>query len=345
MDPLARRTLGSTDVEVTQLGFGGAGLGELDTKITQAQATATVACALRAGIRYFDTSPWYGRGLSELRLGNALRDLPRDEFLVSSKVGRVLSLPKNPKDFDRTPWTGGVSFAHRLDYSYDGIMRSFEDSIQRLGLPRIDLLLIHDLDHWHLETDAKVNAYMTQLYTSGFRALQELKEQKLISGIGAGINQAGTIDQFMDWIDLDFFLIALAYTLLDHTASAPEMARATERGMGFVVGGVFNSGILATGAVNGAMYNYAPALEADLARVRAIEVVCKRHSVPLAAAALQFPLGHPNVASVIPGAFSPEQVASNAAAMSHEIPADFWAELKHEGLVDAQVYVPTTNAA
>lgn len=339
MDPFAKRTLGQTDIAMTQLGFGGAGLGELHTPISDAQAEATVASAWQAGIRYFDTSPWYGRGLSELRLGQALRGRARGDFLISSKVGRLLSLPKNSERFDRAPWTGGLPFAHRRDYTYDGIMRSFEDSIQRLGTPYIDLLLIHDLDHWHLETDAKVNAYMTQLYTSGFRALRDLKEQGLIGGIGAGINQASTMDQFMDWIDLDFFLIALAYTLLDHDIFDTEMARATECGMGFVIGGVFNSGILATGAVDGAMYNYAPASETDLTRVRRIEAVCARHDVSLIAAALQFPLGHQNVASVIPGAISPQQIESIVTAMTHDIADDFWAELKHEGLLNAQIPV------
>ena len=180
---------------------------------------------------------------------------------------------------------------------------------------------------------------MSQLFTSGIRALRELKDQKLIGGIGAGINQKGTMQQFMDWMELDFFLVALAYTLMDQEVLDTEMAAAAERGMGFIIGGVLNSGILATGAVEGARYNYAPATPGDLSRVRRIESVCGHHGVPLLAAALQFPLGHAQVASVIPGAIEPGQMKQNIDAMSHNIPEDFWLELKSEGIL--AVHVPT----
>ncbi len=340
MTPFEKRQLGNTSVSLTQLGFGGAGVGELWGPLPEEQVQDTLKVAWEAGVRYFDTSPWYGRGLSELRIGHAIRSRPRDQFVLSSKVGRLLSLPKNPGNWDRSPWVGGLPFDHRHDYTYEGIMRSFEDSIQRLGTPYIDLLLIHDIDHWHLNSDARVNAYMSQLYTSGYRALRDLKDQKLIGGIGAGINQKGTMQQFMDWVDLDFFLVALAYTLLDHEVLDVEMAAASERGMGFVIGGVYNSGILATGAVKGAMYNYQPATEDALKRVRRIEKICKRHDVPIAAAALQFPLGHPNVASVIPGAINPEQQAQNIDAMSHTIPQDFWTDLKAEGILAERIPTP-----
>lgn len=340
MNPFEKRQLGATSVFLTQLGFGGSGLGELHKILPEDQAQATITAAWEAGVRYFDTSPWYGRGLSELRLGHSMRSHPRDQFVLSSKVGRLLSLPKDPGSWDRSPWLGGLPFDHRRDYTYDGIMRSYEDSVQRLGTSYIDLLLIHDLDHWHLKTDARVNAYMAQLYTSGYRALRDLKDQKLIGGIGAGINQKGTMQQFMDWVDLDFFLVALAYTLLDHEVLDVEMTAAAERGMGFVIGGVYNSGILATGAVKGAMYNYQPATEDALKRVRRIEKTCQRHEVPIAAAALQFPLGHPNVASVIPGAISPEQQAQNIDAISHDIPQDFWIDLKAEGILAENIPTP-----
>ena len=340
MNPFEKRQLGTTSVSLTQLGFGGSGVGELWRALPEDQVQGTLKEAWESGVRYFDTSPWYGRGLSELRIGHALRSRPRDQFVLSSKVGRLLSLPKDPGNWDRSPWVGGLPFDHRRDYTYDGIMRSYEDSIQRIGTSYIDLLLIHDLDHWHLGTDARVNAYMAQLYTSGYRALRDLKDEKLIGGIGAGINQKGTMQQFMDWVDLDFFLVALAYTLMDHEVLDTEIAAATERGMGLVIGGVYNSGILATGAVDGAMYNYKPATDDAMKRVGLIENVCKRHDIPLAAAALQFPLGHPNVASVIPGAINPEQQASNIAAMSHDIPQDFWAELKAEEILADHVPTP-----
>jgi D-threo-aldose 1-dehydrogenase len=340
MNPFEKRQLGTTSVSLTQLGFGGAAVGELWGALPEDQVQGTLEEAWESGVRYFDTSPWYGRGLSELRIGHALRSRPRDQFVLSSKVGRLLSLPKDPGNWDRSPWVGGLPFDHRRDYTYEGIMRSYEDSIQRLGTSYIDLLLVHDIDHWHLGTDARVNAYMAQLYTSGYRALRDLKDQKLIGGIGAGINQKGTMQQFMDWVDLDFFLVALAYTLMDHEVLDTEIAAATKRGMGFVIGGVYNSGILATGAVDGAMYNYQPATDDAMKRVGLIENVCKRHDIPLSAAALQFPLGHPNVASVIPGAINPEQQASNIEAMSHDIPQDFWAELKAEEILADHVPTP-----
>ena len=219
-------------------------------------------------------------------------------------------------------------------------MRSFEDSLQRLALNRIDLLLIHDLDHWHHDTDARVSAYMTQLFTSGWRALEELKASGVVAGIGAGINQPGTMGQFLDMVDLDFFLVALCYTLLDQTILETEMARAEAQGAGFVIGGVFNSGILATGARPGARYNYAPATADAMQRVKLIESVCESHGVSLVSAALQFPLGHPAVASVIPGALSAAEVGSNVSAFNAHIPRGFWSDLRNAGVLGDEVPVP-----
>jgi D-threo-aldose 1-dehydrogenase len=264
----------------------------------------------------------------------------RNDFVLSSKVGRLLRALSPGVDLDQRPWAGGLPFAHRHDYSYDGLMRSFEDSLQRLGLNRIDLLLIHDLDHWHHDTDARVNAYMTQLFTSGWRALEELKESGVIAGIGAGINQPGTMNQFLDMIDLDFFLIALCYTLLDQPLLETEMARAEAQGAGFIIGGVLNSGILATGARPGARYNYAPASADAMQRVGSIEAVCKDHKVSLLSAALQFPLGHPAVASVIPGALSAAEVDANVAAFKAKIPQGFWSDLRSAGALGASVPTP-----
>jgi D-threo-aldose 1-dehydrogenase len=204
-------------------------------------------------------------------------------------------------------------------------MRSFED--QRLGINRIDLLLIHDLDGWHHKVPATVDAYFGQLVTGGWRPLSELRDQGAIKGIGAGFNTMGTIPRYLDHFDMDFFLIAMRSTLLEQDVLDVEFPRCAERGVGIVIGGGYNSGILATGAVPGAMYNYEPAGPAILDRVERIERVCRRHNVPLAAAALQFPLGHPIVASIIPGAISVKQVEQNLAAFRHPIPADLWAEL------------------
>ncbi len=340
MNPFEKRTLGQTGVELTQLGYGSAGIGELATHVSEEDAQAAMNTAWDAGVRYFDTSPWYGRTLSEHRMAHALRPRPRSDYIISTKVGRIFRPAVNRDIIDQDQWIGGLAFDHYFDYSYDAIMRSYEDSQQRLGLTKIDLLLIHDLDHYHFETDHKVEAHMEVLYTSGIRALEELKRHGHIGGYGAGINHKGTMNRFMDLVELDFFLVAAPYTLLDQFVYHDEMARASELGMGFVIGAVLNSGILGTGAVPGAYYNYRPATEDALNRVGKIEAVCQRHNVPLVAAALQFPLGHPNVASIIPGAINASQEEANVNAMQIDIPDDFWAELKAEKILAQDIPTP-----
>jgi D-threo-aldose 1-dehydrogenase len=338
---IATRRLGRTGVSVTELGLGTAPLGDLWDVVEEEEANGLLTAAWEGGVRYFDTSPWYGKGQAEHRVGRALYRKPRDQIVISSKVGRILRRPFKPAPFEHGEWLGGLEFDAVFDYSYDGVMRSFEDSLQRLGINRIDVLLIHDLDRWHFKTEAKVGPYMNQLFTSGWRALEELRDQGVIKGIGAGFNTMGTIPRYLDLFDIDFFLIAMRYTLLEQEVLDEEFPRCAERGVGIVVGGTYNSGILATGAVPHAMHNYEPAQHDVLQRVARMEAVCSRYKVPLAAAALQFPLGHPIVASVIPGAISRMQVAQNLAAFNHEIPSELWAELKHEGLVRADAPVPT----
>jgi D-threo-aldose 1-dehydrogenase len=340
MNPTAKRPLGRTDVQLTQLGLGTAPLGELFTRVSDEQAMAVQQTAWDAGIRYFDTAPWYGRGQSEHRVGRFLYSRPRDEFVLSTKVGRVLRAPRRRAAFDTGFWAGGLHFDHVFDYSYDGVMRSFEDSLQRLGMNRIDLAIIHDLDFRHHEHAEKVSAYMAQLATGGWRALEELREAGVIQGIGCGINELGMVPRFLDLFDLDFFLIALRYTLAEQDTLDRELPYCGERNVGVVIGGVFNSGILASGAVPGAKYNYEDATPEQIERVRRLDAVCQRHGVPLVAAALQFPLGHSCVTSVIPGAFAPEQVTANLRHFAHPIPADLWAELKHEKLLREDAPVP-----
>src|SRR5580704_1669953 len=286
MDPHVRRRLGLTQVEVTQLGFGGAGLGDLFEVIPEAQAVATLQAAWDAGIRYYDTAPWYGLTQSEHRFGRALYRQPRRDFVLSTKVGRTMHA-------------------------------------------------VH-----HAETYQRIEALLTELHNGGARALAELRAAGRIGGFGAGINELGMIPRFLDLIDVDFFLVALPYTLLDQQVLDSEFPRCVEKGIGFVVGAVFASGILATGAVQGARYAYSPATPEMLTKVARIEAVCARHGVPIAAAALQFPLGHPSVASVIPGGLSPEHVRQNVAAFRHVIPSALWTELKHEGLLRADAPTP-----
>ncbi len=333
------RRLGRTRISVSEIGLGTAPIGELFEKVDEGVAADLIAAAWDGGTRYFDTSPWYGLGQAEHRLGRALYRRPRADYVLSTKIGRVLRRPAAHEH--RHPWwVGGLEFQAVFDYGYDGVMRSFEDSLQRLGINRVDLLLVHDLDDWSHEDPAVLDGHFETLRTSGWRALAQLRDEGAIGGVGAGVNTAEAIPRFLDAFDIDFFLLAMRYTLLETDVLDAVFPRCAERGAGIVIGGGYNSGILATGAVPGAMYNYAPAGPEILARVAKIEAVCRRHDVPLAAAALQFPLGHPIVASIIPGAINVGQVERNLAAFRHPIPADLWAELKHENLLRADAPTP-----
>jgi D-threo-aldose 1-dehydrogenase len=340
MTAIPTRQVGKTTAQVTQFGFGCAPLGDLFDVISEQQAQQTLQAAWEAGVRYFDTAPYYGHGKSEHRLGYFLRQQPRQEFMISTKVGRVLHAPRNLAAFEKGAWADPLPFEFTVDFSYDGIMRSYEDSLQRLGLPSVDLLVIHDLDFYFHQNENRVRAYLNQLFTSGWRALDELRRSGAIRGVGAGINEQGMIPRFLDLVELDFFLVANGYNLLTQEMLEREFALCAERGISVIIGAVFASGILATGAVPGARFFYAPASEEILAKTRRIEAICQRHQAPLPAAALQFLLANPLVAAIIPGALAPEQVQGNIKLLQHPIPAAFWAELKQEGLVQADAPTP-----
>jgi D-threo-aldose 1-dehydrogenase len=341
MEPSATRQLGRTGLRLSQLGMGTAPLGDLWERIPESRAEAILAAAWQGGVRYFDTAPWYGNTQAEHRLGHFLRQQPRGSFAVSTKVGRVYSRPQDPANVPPGLWTGGLPFELRFDYGYDGIMRSYEDSLQRLGLPRVDLLVIHDIDVGYHGDEAAIERCFRQLENGGGRrALQELKSAGEIKGYGAGINEGPMIGRFLERIDLDFFLVAMPYTLLDQAPLDDGFPRCAERGIGIVIGSPYASGILATGPVAGARYNYAPASSEILEKTRRIEAVCRRHGVPLPAAALQFPLGHPAVAALIPGAAAPAEVERNLVHVRTAITTDLWAELKAEGLLHPEAPVP-----
>jgi len=340
MDPLVKQPLGSSGVEVTQLGLGGASYGSIYREVSEQDAFAAIECAWDAGIRYFDTSPWYGRGLSELRTGAGLRYRPRDEYVLSSKVGRCFDAQKPGSGTSLAPWVAPAPFDHYHDYTYDGIMRSYEQSQLRLGMAWYDIGVIHDLDFWTHQTEEQVGHYLKQLESSGWRALEELRRNGLLKAIGAGINELGMMTRFLEFCDPDFWLVAMPYTLLRQEMLDAEFDICAERGISVVIGAPFQSGILATGAIPGARSDYRPAGEAVMEKVRHIEAVCARHDVPIAAAALQFVMGHPVVSAVIPGAASAAQVERNVATFRYPIPADLWAELKAEGLLREDAPVP-----
>ncbi len=340
MDPSTRRPLGRSGVEVTQLGLGGATYGSIYREVSERDALDAIDAAWDAGIRYFDTSPWYGRGLSELRTGAGLRYRPREEYVLSSKVGRCFDAARPGTEPDLSPWVAPAPFLHYHDYTYDGIMRSYEQSQLRLGMAWYDVGVIHDLDFWTHQTEQMVQHYLDQLQSSGWRALEELRRNGLLKAIGAGINELGMMRRFLAFCEPDFWLVAMPYTLLRQEMLDEEFDICAKRGISVVIGAPFQSGILATGAVPGARSDYRPADEATLAKVRRIEAVCARHEVPLAAAALQFVMGHPVVAAVIPGAASRAQVERNVATFRHPIPVDLWAQLKAEGLLREDAPVP-----
>ena len=335
---LTRRQIGPGLLDLPTFGFGSAHLGELYGLLPEPQSQATLDAAWDAGVRYFDTAPWYGRGLAEHRLGAFLRTKPRAEFQVTTKVGRTLHRPADPAHFDRAPWTGGLNFAVNFDYTYDGIMRSYEQALQRIALDTVDALVIHDLDaDFH---GPKQAGYVDQLLSSGINALVELKKSGAIKAFGMGVNNNLALESVAQQVDLDFCLVAMPYTLLDQASLHRGMAMLQKRGVAVIIGAPFASGILVTGSAGALHYAYGRASPEIQARVRGIEAVCAAHGVALPDAALQFVLAHPIVTSVIPGAASPEQVRQNVASVNAQIPVVFWADLKSQGLIDPDAPVP-----
>jgi len=339
MDPLLRRRIGATSFSVTQLGMGGASLGDMREVVPEVQATATLEAAHAAGVGYFDTSPWYGNGKSELRFGHVLRTKPRGSFVISTKVGRVHARPADPDSYRHPGWVGGLPFEPRFDYTAAGVRKSYEMSLARLGLNRVEALLIHDLDPRHQRSEEGVARALGELDAGGYRALADLKAQGEILAIGAGINLTGMIPRFLERWPIDFFIVAMPYTLLDQTG-LDELDLCAARGVSVVIGAPYASGILVRGPRPEAFYGYRPAKPEVIAKAQRILEVCRRHDVPLAAAALQFPFGHRSVAAVIPGQVEPEEVRINLAWMGYDIPSALWAELKSEGLIRAQAPTP-----
>ncbi|MDE0449132.1 MAG: aldo/keto reductase [Spirochaetaceae bacterium] len=333
-------TLGRTGVELTRLGLGCAPIGDLLGSVSDATARDVMQSAWDAGVRYFDTSPFYGHGKSEHRLGEFLRGRPREQFKVSTKVGRVLRPTTRPDLLDQEYWRDPLPFTLHFDYSYDGIMRSYEDSLQRLGLGSVDLLVIHDLDQMFHHSEQRIAALMQEVATSGWRALDQLRSSGAVSGVGAGINFVGLIPRFLDLMELDFFLVAQDYNLLDHDVLDHDFPRCAAAGVRIIVGALFASGILATGGRGNATYRYAAPPPEVVQRVQAMAAVCHRHGVDLATAALQFPLAHPLVTAVIPGAARPEYVTGNVQRLQTPVPADLWTDLKSEALLRPDAPVP-----
>jgi D-threo-aldose 1-dehydrogenase len=331
---------GGAELGFTELGFGAAPLGNLYRPMTEKEARATLDMAWAEGVRYFDTAPLYGLGLSETRLNGFLRAKPRDSYILSTKVGRLLrhcpSAEKTrPNAFFETPSRKEV-----FDYSRDGVLRSLEFSLERLGLDHIDVVYAHDVDVFTHGSAEAADARIREFMSGGYRALSELREQGVIKAFGAGINEWQIAERLAREGDFDVFLLAGRYTLLEQEALTSFLPYAQEKHIGVVVGGPYNSGILATGPKPGAFYNYAPAPRDILERVRNIEAVCKAHGVKLAEAALRFPLSHPAVVSVIPGGQKATEVRRNAEMLQAKIPAALWRDLKSQSLLRSDAPTP-----
>jgi D-threo-aldose 1-dehydrogenase len=318
--------LGRNELLVTRLSFGTAPLGNLFEAVTDAAAEAALEVAWNSGIRFYDTAPLYGHGLSESRLGRFLRDKPRDSYTLATKVGRLLradAAPEPGQSFVDVPPVNPV-----FDFSYDATLRSVEESLHRLGLDRVDVLHIHDPDDHFVEA-----------LDGAYRALDQLRTEGVIGAVGAGMNQWQLLSRFAREADFDCFLLAGRYTLLDQSAFAELMPLAVERGIAIIAAGVFNSGVLADPKPS-ARFNYRQAAPELIEKAQRIAAVCARHGVPLKTAAVQFPIAHPAVPTVLIGSRSAAQVEENVHGFETPIPAQLWEELKAEGLLAREVPTP-----
>ncbi len=325
--------LSNGGLDFTELGLGTAPLGNLYRAIGDDEAHAVLERAWAGGVRHFDTAPLYGYGLAETRLNRFLRDKPRDDYVISTKVGRLLkAVPPERRD-GVGRWFDVPNRIEVYDYTYDGLMRSFEFSLERLGLDRIDILYIHDLDVFSHGSREAVDARIGELMRSGYFALMSLRSQGVIKAFGAGLNEWQACQMLAEKGDFDLFLLAGRYTLLEQEALESFLPLCQARGIGIVIGGPYNSGILASGPKMGAHYNYDRAPDEIVARVTEIEAICDAHGVRMIDAAFRFPLLHPAIVSVIPGGQGMAEMESNLTAAGADIPDALWAELKQRGLM------------
>jgi D-threo-aldose 1-dehydrogenase len=338
-DILPKRKLGDTALYLTDLGFGAGPLGNFYGAIPSSTAAATVEAAWQAGLRTFDTAPLYGYGRSELRLGHVLREMPRDDYVLCTKVGRYFA-PLKPGDDTSKLRPGSLPFRPVLDYSYDGAMRSLEHSLVRIGVARVDVVHLHDLDAWACGGEEIAERYLRQAETGAFKALAELRASGDIGAIGVGVNEPAWAARVIRALDLDCVMIAGRYSLLNQEAIDDLFPLCLERKVGVLAAGPFNGGLLARGPAAGVRYNYAEPPVEVVERVGRLQAVCQRHDVPTAAAALQFTAAHPAVTSVVAGAMSPDEVVTNVGHLRRSIPAAFWDELRASGLLSTAAPLP-----
>ena len=337
---IEKRPIGSTGLSISRIGFGGAPLGDVKRAPSDQAAHQLLQMAWDAGIRYFDTAPFYGQGLSERRIGDFLRDKPRDEYVLSSKVGRLL-VPDREWAMERHGDPRAMPFRPVFDFTYEGVVKSFEMSLQRLGLERIDILLLHDIG-WFSQRDNHEATMRQALEGGGIKALEELRAAGTIKAIGAGVNEWPIIDELMNHARFDVFLLANRYTLLDQEVIDTLLPRVEREGVAIVDGAPLNSGILATGPVPDALYDYAPASPEMIEKTRRIKGLTDRYGTTLIRAALSFPLGHPAITAIIPGFSKAEEFTDNMAGYHKAIPDELWSDLRSEGLLHPAAPSPRT---
>jgi D-threo-aldose 1-dehydrogenase len=338
IDLRARRQLGRSALNLPPFGLGTGPLGNMYDDLPEAVVQSTLAAAWDGGVRYYDTAGWYGLGLAEHRLGTFLRQQMRADYVLTTKVGRTLKRPRDAANFDTGRWINVPGFEVVFDYTYDGIMRSYEQALQRLAINSVDGLAIHDLDRPY-HGDA-YDDHLRDLLDSGFKALVELKRSGDIKAVGMGFNVIEPLERVVGELDLDYALVAMPYTLLEQQGLHTAMAQCLARKIGVVIGAPFASGILAKGPGDDSPYAYQKAPPAVQDKVRLLDAVCKAHGVTLPQAALQFPLAHPAVVSLIAGGVSPREIGENLGSLQATIPTELWSDLRGQGLIDKEAPTP-----
>ena len=334
---MQKRKLGKTDIELSAIGFGGAPIGDLFENLQDENCYKVLENCFEKNINHFDTSPYYGNGLSEQRLGYFLKKIPKNKYYLSTKVGRYLT-PEKEENIDRGKWAGGLNFVPNIDYSYDGVMKSFEQSLHRLATSKIDICLIHDVDHF--THGDQVDHYFKIAMSGAYKALTQLKEEKIIKAIGIGVNDADMCKRFAEAGDFDCMLLAGRYTLLDQSALDDCILIAEEKNIGIILGGVFNSGILAKGIGENITYFYQTIPDNIKKKYNEISIICERYDVSVKSAALQFCYANKNISSMVIGMDRVNQINNNISSLSKKIPNDLWEELKNKNIIDERCALP-----
>jgi len=335
---MQKRKLGNTNIHLSSLGFGAAPIGDLFENLDERSCYDILENAFNSNFNLFDTSPFYGNGLSEHRTGNFLKTVEEESYFLSTKVGRYLTPEKNQK-IDRGAWAGGLNFKLNLDYSYDGVMRSFEQSLLRLAVSKIDICLIHDVDKFTFGNE--VDYYFKLAMNGAYKAIQKLKEEKVIKAIGVGLNDADICAKFANEGDFDCMVLAGRYSLLEHESALNDFFPIVDKkNIGIILAGVFNSGILAKGIGDNITYNYDKIPNHIREKYIIVSEVCDRYNVPVPAAALQFSYANKLISSMILGMDRAEQIKQNISFFNHSIPDDLWKELIEKKIIDERCPTP-----